>query len=49
MLGVGQTAYWAHLGGFAAGFGLAFALVKFNLVGPSERDRTLIDLWTPPD
>jgi membrane associated rhomboid family serine protease len=38
------VAYVAHLGGFAAGAGLALALVKMRVIEANEYERTLLDV-----
>lgn len=44
MLGGGGTAYWAHLAGFAAGFGFAWVLSVTNIVQSASHERSLIDI-----
>lgn len=43
-LGGGGVAYWAHIGGFAAGAGLAMLLLRTGLVKMRETERSLFDL-----
>jgi membrane associated rhomboid family serine protease len=43
-LGFGGVAYWAHIGGFAAGFALAIALMTLRLVSMDDTERTLLDI-----
>ena len=42
--GGGMLAYWAHLGGFAGGFGLAWLLVKKGVVTMDEFESSLLDI-----
>lgn len=42
--GAGGVAYWAHLGGFAAGFILAVLLLKLNWVDMEDYERSLLDI-----
>ena len=44
MSGDGFVAYWAHLGGFIGGFGIATALVKTGFIEPNRYEKTLYDL-----
>ena len=44
--GAGRVAYWAHLGGFAAGFVIALALLLVGLVQMDDRsERSLLDVF----
>jgi membrane associated rhomboid family serine protease/predicted RNA-binding Zn-ribbon protein involved in translation (DUF1610 family) len=45
--GLGGAAYWAHLGGFAAGFGLAVFLLKARLVRMEPHERSLLQAFGP--
>ncbi len=52
--GGGAVAYFAHLGGFAAGFGLAFFMLKMNWVVMERYEKSLLQMWAqrkqpPPD
>ena len=42
----GETgvAYWAHLGGFAAGFGLASALLRSGLIEMRDTETSFYDM-----
>lgn len=40
-----QVAYWAHVGGFLAGFVVAFACVKTKLIKPTEDEQTLLQVF----
>jgi membrane associated rhomboid family serine protease len=42
LTGGGNVAYWAHVGGFAAGLGIGFGLVKLNSI--ETYDPTIIDV-----
>jgi hypothetical protein len=44
-LGLGSVAYWAHIGGFAAGLGLAILLMTGRLVSMDATERTLLDVF----
>ncbi len=44
-LGLGGVAYWAHIGGFAAGFVLAIALMALRWVSMDDTERTLLDIF----
>ncbi len=44
VLGGGDVAYWAHLGGFAAGMFLAVFLTELRWVTIEEGERTLLDI-----
>jgi len=43
-LGGQSVAYWAHLGGFAAGFFIASALVHLDVIRMESTERSLLDL-----
>jgi membrane associated rhomboid family serine protease len=43
--GGGGVAYWAHIGGFAAGFGLAALLLKTGRITMTRYERSLLDLF----
>ena len=43
-LGVGGTAYYAHLGGFALGVALGFLLLALNIIQMSEDERSILCL-----
>lgn len=43
-LGWGGVAYWAHLGGFAAGFGLAVFLLKLGQVRMEPHEESLLQV-----
>ena len=45
LLGGGQVAYFAHLGGFAAGVGTAILLLRTGIVTMGSDERSLLDLW----
>ena len=45
--GWGSVAYWAHLGGFAAGFGLAVFLLKLGLVRMEPHEKSLLQVIGP--
>lgn len=45
MMGGGGVAYFAHLGGFAAGFGLAILMLKTNMVKMERYERSLLQIW----
>ena len=52
--GEGETAYWAHLGGFGGGFGLAFLMAKCGWVRMERHEKSLLQIWgvgarTPSD
>lgn len=42
--GGGGVAYWAHLGGFVAGAGIAVALLTTGMVVPTDSERSLFDV-----
>ena len=44
-LGSGGVAYWAHLGGFAAGFGLASALLSLGWIQMDRAEQSLYDVF----
>ena len=44
-LGLGGVAYWAHIGGFAAGFVLAIVLMQLRRVSMDDTERTLLDIF----
>ena len=44
LLNWGGVAYWAHLGGFAAGFGLAILLLKLGRVRMEPYERSLLQI-----
>jgi hypothetical protein len=46
-LGWGGVAYWAHLGGFAVGFGLAIFLLKLGLVRMEPYEKPLPQILGP--
>ncbi|MGB2824459.1 MAG: rhomboid family intramembrane serine protease, partial [Phycisphaerae bacterium] len=41
----GPVAYWAHVGGFAAGFAIALLLAATGWVKPKEDERTLLQVF----
>jgi hypothetical protein len=43
--GGGHVAYFAHLGGFAAGFGLAVLMLKTGIVTMERYERSLLQMW----
>jgi membrane associated rhomboid family serine protease len=43
-LGGGGVAYWAHLAGFGAGFGLAWLLTVANITESASHERSLVDM-----
>ena len=43
-LGLSGIAYWAHLGGFAAGAGIMLALTAGRVIVPTRHEQTLIDV-----
>jgi membrane associated rhomboid family serine protease len=47
VLGWGGVAYWAHLGGFAAGFGLAILLLRLGQVRMEPYEKSLLQLLGP--
>jgi membrane associated rhomboid family serine protease len=52
--GGGTVAYFAHLGGFAVGFGMAFIMLKMRWVVMERYEKSLLQMWTqrknpPPD
>ncbi len=47
VLGWGGVAYWAHLGGFAAGFGLAVFLLKLGQVRMEPHEQSLLHVLGP--
>jgi membrane associated rhomboid family serine protease len=50
LTGAAGIAYWAHLGGFGAGFALAFALYAGGLIQVTVYDNgTLLDLLRPDE
>lgn len=44
ILGGGMVAYWAHIGGFAGGFGLAWLLVHVGFIKMTRFENSLLDL-----
>jgi membrane associated rhomboid family serine protease len=44
-LGLGGVAYWAHIGGFAAGFVLAIVMMQLRWVSMDDTERTLLDIF----
>jgi membrane associated rhomboid family serine protease/DNA-directed RNA polymerase subunit RPC12/RpoP len=42
--GSGRIAYFAHLGGFAAGFGLAFLLIRIGWIQMDPTERSLLQI-----
>ena len=42
--GKGGTALWAHVGGFAVGFGIALALAAVGWIKPTSDEQTLLDV-----
>jgi hypothetical protein len=42
--GRGMVAYWAHLGGFFGGFGLAWLLLKINYIKMTRFETSLLDV-----
>jgi len=47
VLGWGGVAYWAHLSGFAAGFGLAVFLLKLGQVRMEPHEQSLLHVLGP--
>jgi membrane associated rhomboid family serine protease len=45
MIGGGHVAHFAHLGGFAAGVGLAVLLCGLNFIKMSDDESSLVQLW----
>jgi membrane associated rhomboid family serine protease len=43
--GSGGVAYWAHLGGFAVGAGVAFVSLRMDWVEMTRTERSLLDMW----
>lgn len=43
--GGGAVAYFAHLGGFAAGFGLAILMLKMKWVVMERYEKSLLQMW----
>lgn len=43
--GGGTVAYFAHLGGFAAGFGLAFFMLKIKWIVMEKYEKSLLQMW----
>lgn len=43
--GQGSTAYFAHLGGFAAGISLAILMLKMKWIVMEKDERSLLQLW----
>jgi membrane associated rhomboid family serine protease len=43
--GSAGVAYWAHIGGFAAGAGIAAASLHFDWVEMTRTERSLLDVW----
>lgn len=43
--GGGHVAYFAHLGGFAAGFALAVLMLKTGIVTMEKYERSLLQMW----
>ena len=41
----GGVAYFAHLGGFAAGFGLAILMLKMKWVAMERYEKSLLQMW----
>lgn len=44
LLGIGPTAYFAHIGGFVSGFVIAIILLKTKLIKMTEYEKSLLDL-----
>lgn len=44
-LGAGGVAYYAHIGGFVAGFTLAFLLIVFKALKTGAGQKTLPEIW----
>lgn len=44
ILGGGMVAYWAHLGGFFGGFGLALLLLKIDYIKMTRFESSLLDV-----
>jgi len=44
--GGGQTAWWAHIGGFAAGFATAIICLKTKWIVPDQDEQTLFDVFS---
>ena len=47
--GGGRVAYYAHLGGFAAGVVLAITLLKLGVVKMSDDERSLLEIFIPKE
>ncbi len=47
--GVGNTAYFAHLGGFVGGFGLGVAMLLFGIIKMDRDEKSLLQVfgWNP--
>jgi membrane associated rhomboid family serine protease len=45
LLGGGRVAYWAHVGGFIAGFAVAMLLAATGWVKPTEGEETLLEVF----
>jgi hypothetical protein len=45
ILGGSGVAYFAHLGGFAAGFGMALLLLKIGIVKMERHERSLLQIF----
>ncbi len=45
LMGPGRVAYWAHVGGFVAGFAVALLLAATGWVKPTEDDETLLQVF----
>lgn len=43
--GVGYVAYFAHIGGFLSGFGIALLLLRWGFVKMNSDELSLLDLW----
>lgn len=44
-MGGGAVAYFAHLGGYAAGFGLAILMLKMKWVVMEKYEKSLLQMW----
>lgn len=44
----GGVAFWAHVGGFASGFGIGMACAALGYVQPNEDEQTLLQVFASP-
>ena len=45
LIGSSRVAYFAHLGGFAVGFALGFAMCKKGWVTMERYEKSLLQMW----